>query len=526
MSRTTTLKQRVVSSAVEPSVSNGFPASGKQLSRNSANSRGRQLQKQQCSILWPSRFLNAIFGPRIYRLILYCTYAFWFICGVFVLRKTEKATASLNYIRHHAATVSLDSIETSQKFKELVQTLDRDFTKPPAFLFLNQFALNMTFNFLCNTAEYPGVHERLIFVTLDEPAKLVLEKNWPKIRQFYWPTESLFKPFSFSEGAYQLIYLLRANLAVALLKNGKSFWMMQQDTFWRESLFDKNLEDGDFDALFDQIGANDDDLRAEWVNGANFFVKANADTLKFFEAVASKLVDWHTPDMGIMIHQCHTWDKPKCKFISHKIAHSWEWMYTDQKDPPSVMQLDCETDGRSKLQELAKFGFYFTKEDGRTCNPEAVKKAAQKMIEGRIEIGRHSWLMISWGKFQFRMYWYLVDCILWLPYVGPFLKPYMPLVGPDRDRTTLVAHDFLGQIPIPHVLVPGGLHSVAAVRGAVLETLYAACRVRAHVHNVTRPLLLHPRLPCLSVNDTGYSVLAQVFQYLIENKRDLACTVS
>ena len=46
---------------------------------------------------------------------------------------------------------------------------------------------------------------------------------------------------------------------------------MQQDTFWRESLFDKNLEEGDFDALFDQIGADDDDLRAEWVNGQFLF---------------------------------------------------------------------------------------------------------------------------------------------------------------------------------------------------------------------------------------------------------------
>ena len=44
--------------------------------------------------------------------------------------------------------------------------------------------------------------------------------------------------------------------------------MMQQDTFWRESLFDKNLEDDpSFDALFDQIGDDEDSLRAEWVNG-------------------------------------------------------------------------------------------------------------------------------------------------------------------------------------------------------------------------------------------------------------------
>ena len=51
--------------------------------------------------------------------------------------------------------------------------------------------------------------------------------------------------------------------------------MMQQDTFWRRNLFDLNLEDQyDFDALFDQIGHDDQSQRAEWVNGGSiFFVK-------------------------------------------------------------------------------------------------------------------------------------------------------------------------------------------------------------------------------------------------------------
>ena len=81
------------------------------------------------------------------------------------------------------------------------------------------------------------------------------------------------KPFSFAEGPYQTIYLLRSNLAVSLLKRGKSFWMMQQDTFWRRNLFDLNLEDQyDFDALFDQIGHDDQSQRAEWVNGGSIFL--------------------------------------------------------------------------------------------------------------------------------------------------------------------------------------------------------------------------------------------------------------
>ena len=147
------------------------------------------------SILWPSNFLNLIFGPRIYRLILYCVWIFWFGVGIFVLKKTGKATKAIRFVKQHANTVALENIETSPKFKELIQILDKDFTRPPAFLLLNQYALNMTFNFLCNTAVYPGVHERLIFVTLDSKARDVLAHHWPNIRQLYWPTPSLYVSF-------------------------------------------------------------------------------------------------------------------------------------------------------------------------------------------------------------------------------------------------------------------------------------------------------------------------------------------
>lgn len=133
--------------------------------------------------------------------------------------------------------------------------------------------------------------------------------------------------------------------------------------------------------------------------GANFFVRASNRTLEFFEAVSAKLAHWYTPDMGIMIHQCHTWPSIKCSYMPHKsfflleaeqrggcrLAHSWEWMYTTQKDPPYIIQLDCETDGRSKLAQLAKYGFHFIREDG-SCDAEAVKRTRDRMEAGKIEV--------------------------------------------------------------------------------------------------------------------------------------------
>ncbi|RCN49326.1 hypothetical protein ANCCAN_04576 [Ancylostoma caninum] len=353
-------------------------------------------------------------------------YTFWFIFGILVLRKTQNAIAAVRYVKRHGHTVAQEIIENSREFDDLIHMLDVEFTKPPAFLLLNQYALNMTYNFLCNTASLPGVHERLIFVTLDTVARDELRKTWPNIRQFHWPTPSLYKPFSFAEGPYQTIYLLRANLAVSLLRKGKSFWMMQQDTFWRKNLFELGFEDDmSYDAIFDQLGVDETSMRTNWVNGANFFIRANNDTIKFFERLSDKLAHWYTPDMGVMIHQCHTWGRPRCAYLPYELAHSWEWMYSEQKNPPYIMQLDCETDGGSKLMQLGKFGFHFVDNNG-TCDHEKVRQARERMEAGKIEVRRN---FPSWGRLQFKAYWYIVEYILWTPYIGPLLKPYLPLVG-------------------------------------------------------------------------------------------------
>ncbi|KJH48042.1 hypothetical protein DICVIV_05837 [Dictyocaulus viviparus] len=119
-------------------------------------------------------------------------YAFWFVFGILVLRKTQNAIAAVRYVKRHGHTVAHEIIENSREFDELIQVLDEEFTRPPAFLLLNQYALNMTYNFLCNTETLEGVHERLIFVTLDTVARDELRRTWPNIRQFHWPTPSLY----------------------------------------------------------------------------------------------------------------------------------------------------------------------------------------------------------------------------------------------------------------------------------------------------------------------------------------------
>lgn len=144
--------------------------------------------------LLPSTYLKKILHPKLYRLACYGVWLWWFVIGLLVLRKTDRATVAVSYIKEHGHTVSLERIEKSAEFHQLVKLLetDKQKDKAPAILLLNQHALNMTFNYLCNTKIYSGAHDRLVFVSLDSTTRDVLKQYWPNIRQFYWPTPSLY----------------------------------------------------------------------------------------------------------------------------------------------------------------------------------------------------------------------------------------------------------------------------------------------------------------------------------------------
>lgn len=48
------------------------------------------------------------------------------------------------------------------------------------------------------------------------------------------------------------------------------------------------------------------------------------------------------------------------------------------------------------------------------------------MEDGKIEVSR---TRLSWGRFQFKVYWWIVDHMLSTPILGTLMKPYLPLIG-------------------------------------------------------------------------------------------------
>ncbi|VDK85039.1 unnamed protein product [Litomosoides sigmodontis] len=112
-------------------------------------------REQNSRNLWQSKIFDLF-----YRWCCYGTYILWFSIGILAIRKTLNATAAVRYVKEHSHTVSEEAIASSSTFQKLLWSLDHEFRKPPAIFLLNQHALNMTFNFLCNTYDMNGVHER------------------------------------------------------------------------------------------------------------------------------------------------------------------------------------------------------------------------------------------------------------------------------------------------------------------------------------------------------------------------------
>ncbi|KHJ91765.1 hypothetical protein OESDEN_08360 [Oesophagostomum dentatum] len=190
---------------------------------------------------------------------------------------------------------------STKSFRDTVMSLP---DQESFVLILNSHALNMTLNWLCNTERLPGLRtqankQQSLIVTLDREASEALKKLWPNVRQLHWHVPSLEQPFNYGDGPYQLFYLLRANLARALLAMGKSFWMIQQDTFWADSLSSVDVAGRTEDLIFDRASEV-----GQLIAGGYYYAKPSKSSLEYFERLARDISWWYAPDNAYMTSLC------------------------------------------------------------------------------------------------------------------------------------------------------------------------------------------------------------------------------
>ena len=188
--------------------------------------------------------------------------------------------------------------------------------KPKMIVIQNQHALNMTFNWLCNTASMKNVHENTVIVTLDEESKSAIQKTWPEITVLHWPIGCLKEAFNYGDGKYQLFYLFRSNLARVFLHFGKPFWMIQQDTFWRESLLDLEIENSQksTDIIFDRA-AEGEEGEASIIAGGYYFARPTCSAKAYFKQLSHDLESFYAPDNAYMTSLCSNKGLASCGHV-------------------------------------------------------------------------------------------------------------------------------------------------------------------------------------------------------------------
>ncbi|VDM39370.1 unnamed protein product [Toxocara canis] len=308
----------------------------------------------------------------------------------------------------------VSSLLNSSELRDLVNEMKDPF----GVMMLNAHALDITLNWLCNTAHMDDVHRRTLFFTLDEIAQHGLLRAYPKLHVFRWNAPCLKETFKPGDTTYMSFFLLRTNLIRALLRMKRSFWMIQADTIWRGDLY--TADHWSFthaNVLLDQQGhQGSSKSRKRQMNGANFLVIYSPRTLNLIEELFWYQSRFYVTDPDVMKIMCNKKDTYRCQFINHSIISGWEWVYGNQEDTPLLVQMDGETRG-GKVETLRKYNMWFLNDDW-SCNRSAVSTTNRLMLSAKIP------RLFSSSKLKQKILLATGEFLGDLPIFGPFYRIY------------------------------------------------------------------------------------------------------
>ncbi|KAK0390339.1 hypothetical protein QR680_019308 [Steinernema hermaphroditum] len=328
-----------------------------------------------------------------------------FVLVALILRKVLIGHAAMELVDRCKDQVSFENMMKSEHFQSAVGKLS---SENSFVLMQNRHALNMTMNWLCNTKNMLGVHENVLLVSLDKEADDMLALTFPNVNRLKWVVPCLDKPFNYGDGLYQLFFLFRSNFARALVESDKSFWMIQQDTFWRKSLLSLEIKSDSSDILFDRAAEQGGSLIA----GGYYRARSTPGSKAFFKKLSSDLEWWYSPDNTYMTTLCAEGTTAKCGSIPFDLITNWHWLYSPSRigdNVPFLIQFDGFTKLGGKLNALKELGFYFLNSDGVSCNDEAVDKAVRIVeTQNRTSTTADS-VSPSYSHLQFGLYQSIID---------------------------------------------------------------------------------------------------------------------
>uniref|UniRef100_A0AC34R668 Nucleotide-diphospho-sugar transferase domain-containing protein n=1 Tax=Panagrolaimus sp. JU765 TaxID=591449 RepID=A0AC34R668_9BILA len=161
-----------------------------------------------------------------------------------------------------------------------------------------------------------NVHENVVIVAMDEESKKQISQQWPNLKILSWIIPCLKDSFNYGDGKYQLFFVFRSNLARSFLYFGKTIWMIQQDTFWRENLLETKIDKDQpkVDIIFDRASEGDSKIIA----GGYYFAKPTCSSQIFFKQLSYDLERIYAPDNAYMTYLCSNKGSINCGLVPFK----------------------------------------------------------------------------------------------------------------------------------------------------------------------------------------------------------------
>uniref|UniRef100_A0A0K0F236 Nucleotid_trans domain-containing protein n=1 Tax=Strongyloides venezuelensis TaxID=75913 RepID=A0A0K0F236_STRVS len=268
-----------------------------------------------------------------------------------------------DFVEKYGKNMTVKDFDALPEFRDKVKKIGA-----PAIILLNQYALNITLNFLCNVESFNKTKSQILLLAFDDISYNVLSNSFPNIHIYRFYSKPLEEKFKRGEGTYQFFQYFRASLSAYLTTIVDEFWMIQCDTIWRDDLFkevenNKNLHlDNSYKILLDS--ESDEGLLKNMTAGGYFKVKSGKDTYELFKFVKNNLENRLVTDNNMMSQYCYKFitsnkDNGLCKFIPTTLMSNWRLNIDKVKSLPLFLQYDGGAGAEEKFNKFEEIGALF-----------------------------------------------------------------------------------------------------------------------------------------------------------------------
>ncbi|KAL6733956.1 hypothetical protein Aduo_004548 [Ancylostoma duodenale] len=145
-------------------------------------------------------------------------------------------------------------------------------------------------NWLCNTAQFQGVHERTLFISISNETCQYIREEWgEKIYCIYLPLDGYDTSLDFASRTFNNLMVVRAHLILSLAKSSIKMVLIESDAIWFRDpylLFARHFTINTADTVTPLKGGNE---QAELREMSPLIIRPTENFVRFWKGLTKKL---------------------------------------------------------------------------------------------------------------------------------------------------------------------------------------------------------------------------------------------